>query len=281
MKSLARKLLEFGPLDRKLRSHFKFQLGSELVSALVEDNFWLLSQMKSGTTFFCNSVAFYNALKLGVAQPSFDETASYGVGRNLYDNFGELRGITSFARETGQRWIIQTHEAVPARPEQLILLSRDPLDYCVSSYFFHFRNRKGKEKTAVEAALTQITGKFAALYHQQKAELSRNPQATLMMYEDLMGAPVDEIGRIVFALYGEIDLDLMSSAVQLAGVDRLKSHEKDTGRAIIGQEGAFKAAHFVRSGKIGEGREFFDSKQIAFIESRLDEAGVPLSGRIA
>lgn len=280
MKSLAKKALEFGPLDRKLRSHFKFELGSELVSALVEDNFWLLSQMKSGTTFFCNAVAFYHALKLGVPQPSFDDTAAYGVGRNLYDNFGELRGITRFARETGKRWIIQTHESVPARPAQLVLLSRDPLDYCVSSYFFHFKNRKGKENTRVEAALNQIVDKFAALYHQQREEARRNTQVHVLMYEDLMRAPVDEIGRIVFALYGEIDLDLMSSAVQLAGVDRLKSHEKDTGRAIIGQEGAFKAAHFVRSGKIGEGRDFFDGEQIALIEKRLGEAGVPLSGRL-
>lgn len=127
----------------------------------------------------------------------------------------------------------------------------------MSSYFFHFRNRHSKEKTSVEAAPPQIMTCFCRTYHLQAEATHRSEKTIATRYEQLMAKPFDSLAYCIEQLYGSLDATALKKAIQMASVDRLKSHERVRGAAVVAAEGTFAGAHFVRSGRVGEGAEFF------------------------
>ncbi len=264
LKSIVRNVLAYAPVDRRLRQYFIETRSDELLSALINDNYWVFSQMKSGTTFLCNSLAFYNALKMGRNDPGFDETAVYGVARNPHEYPREIHGVAQYSRQTGRPWTVQTHCFVPARPSCLIIVTRHVFDYCVSSYHFHYKNRSGREAAWVDGALRDIVDRYIACHHGQSRAREAASESIVCSYEDLMTRPVETLSTVLSKIDIDCDPSLMPEAIRLAGVDRLKQHEAEIGHAVVARQGTFNKAHFVRSGKIGEGREFFSDQQIKY-----------------
>jgi hypothetical protein len=131
------------------------------------------------------------------------------------------------------------------------------LDYAVSSYFFHFRNRHSKQRASVEAALPQIMNRFCRTYHLQAEAAQRSEKTIAIRYEQLMAKPFDSLAYCIEQLYGSLEATALQKAIQMASVDRLNSHERGREAAVVAAEGTFAAAHFVRSGRVGEGAEFF------------------------
>nr|CRH05278.1 protein of unknown function [Candidatus Magnetococcus massalia] len=66
----------------------------------------------------------------------------------------------------------------------------------------------------------------------------------------------------------------------MSSTAKLEAFEKESGHAAVARKGTFRKSHFIRSGKVGEGNEFFTDKQKNFIEHHLVEEGVSLDGSL-
>lgn len=279
IKKLFRDLLSFGPIEARLRQYYvENGGGDELLKAMINDSHWIFTQMKSGTTFFCNTLAFYNALRLGHSDPSFDDISSFGMVRNPHEYPKEIYGAVQFVRQTGKPWVVQTHQGVKASPEFLVLITRSVFDYCVSSYHFHYKNRAGKESAKVDRVLREILERYISCFRAQANAKAMATRSATIRYEDLMRDPVAIFTDLLPKLYSDSDVALVPEAIRLAGVDRLKAHEARTGQAVVAKVGTLKRAHFVRSGEVGEGQVFFSDAQRQLISDMLAIAGVPEDG---
>ena len=120
--------------------------------------------------------------------------------------------------------------------------------------------------------------RFCRTYHLQVKAGPRSEKTIAIRYEQLMAKPFDSLAYCIEQLYGSLDATALQKAIQMASVDRLKSHERGRGAAVVAAEGTFAGAHFVRSGRVGEGAEFFSGDQQALIYEWLKRSHVPATG---
>ncbi len=253
----------------------------EFTAALIENNVWIFSQMKAGTTFVCNSLAFYNAERSQHSGYDFDDLSKWGVFRNPKFEVSEVaNGLRFKERFGGAPWFVQTHVSVRSNPFVLVLITRNVLDYCVSSYFFHFKNRLRKSDVTVDTALPKIVDRFIDTNEKQAQAIEACENVVVTSYEDLMNNKYAELGNIVQRVYGYVDERALKVAISESEPDKVRAFEKARGSAIVAAEGTFSADHFVRSGEIGEGEKFFTPQQKAYIEKKLFRAGISMSGSI-
>lgn len=268
-------------VDRFLRKRLgRADLFSEFRRHIIYDNIWQFSQRKTGTTLLYNTIGFYNALQLGVQNPSFSDMSKYGLARAMHDRFDELEGLSTFSRTTGKRWLVQSHTFIDAAPYHLILQSRNALDYCVSSYFYFYKLRKGFENTHIDRAIGIVLDGYIQTHKAQSLARRKTRASTFVSYEDLKTKPIEALGSVLKNIYDTVDFDVLEAALELSNIDRLKEHELSVGSPLVASKGSMKTNHFVRSGQIGEGEAFFTSKQIDFIRTKLKEADVPLAGTV-
>lgn len=203
------------------------------------------------------------------------------MGRKVGTDYTCLTGLLEFQKQYCQRVVVHTHGNLSrCKPPLLILTTRNPFDYAVSSYFFHYRNRHSKRNTSVEAALPAIMTRYCRTYHAQLAAAERSDKTIAITYEHLVANPFEVLAYCIEELFGAVETDALTEAIQMASVDRLKSYESERGEAVVAREGTFAGEHFVRSGKVGEGAEFFSDDQRAIIYNYLTKCDVPMDGAL-
>ena len=132
-------------------------------------------------------------------------------------------------------------------------------------------------KVSVEDALPHIVDLFCDSYISQRKMASRTKKVVKLNYEVLISQKKRSLKRIVESLYGSCDDNALINAIERSTINKLKQFETEQGYATHSPQ-TFTAKHFVRSGKIGEGEDFFSNMQIRLINKILNNAGVPTDG---
>jgi len=253
---------------------------SAFQAGLIEGNGWIFSKMKSGTTQLCNVLAFYRNAQHGDGVFDFSDLARFGVVRLAENDPSAVGKSIAFASQTSERVYFQTHNFHQARPAHLILQSRNVLDYCVSSFFFHYQNRKSTSGTNVDKALKNILSQYIACHKGQIRAAQNAGNVHTFYYEDTREAELQAFEKLIQALDGVIDTPALKFALDAASPAKLKAYETRIGHAAVAAKGTFKKPHFVRSGAVGEGQEFFNEAQREFIFETCASQQVPTDGRL-
>jgi hypothetical protein len=271
--------------EHDLQQRSLFDADKVIRAGFAKNNIWLFSQPKSGTTFLCNTVAFYNAACAGITHDDFDDLPRFGVlrsgrARHVIESDRIADALEFLRRFSPKRLLVHSHQLLEGCQGTVILQSRNPYDFCVSAFHFRYKNRQNREHITVMEALPSLIDGFAAVWSAQKRILATNPEALVVYYEDLVGNPKDTLGRLIEHIYDEFDDRALSQALALTAAENVKRWERKQQRPILVEtKGGFTSPHFIRSGKVGEHREFFSDKELAFIRSVLRDRNVPEDGR--
>jgi len=296
MKAIVKKILLAKTIEKRLRPLYESsesrdemlamtQANSVVREALAENNIWLFSQVKSGTTFLCNTLAFYNAACAGIEHNDFDDLVRFGVLRagrkghviekdRIYD-------AIEFMRKYDKKLLVHSHNLLSVKHSECILLTRNPFDYCVSSYFYHYKNRDHSAHLSKQKVIPLLINKYALCYHNQKIVADMKKDAYKLTYEDLTTRPLIYVSELIKKIYGKVELDRLKKALELTSVDNLRKWEEVNKKPVLVLENdGFQQKSFVRSGKIGEYKEVFDENEISLIKNLLIENNVPLDGKL-
>lgn len=247
---------------------------------LADRNGLIFSQIKSGTTYLCHILAFYNALRSG-ENCDFDEIARHGVLRTPILDGKKLCDIVAFkSSNPGYMHFVQTHYMLDTAPGLQVLLTRNVLDYCVSALHWKYWSRPTRKTVNVEVALDTIVNRYIQTNRWQGACLRRSDNNIVVDYDDLVQAPYEQSSKIIQSAFGLVDTDLLRQAIKCSQPDRLVAFEKNKGRPVVAPMHNFDKSHFVRSGAIGEGHTYFTDEQKRLIRRKTNNAGVALDGRI-
>ena len=248
-------------------------------AGVASGNTWLFSLNKSGTTFLCHVLAFYYARQLERDDITFGNIGSVGVLRWSRDMDVEtyIASAIAFRSTTGLPLVVVTPHDIRASYATAVLLTRNPFDYCVSAYHYRYVRRTGQSEISMDRAIPDLVATWATTELAQTRLIASDPeQAKRVRYEDLVTEPEREIAAILRFVGAEVSEANLRRAIAEAGTDRLRAYEIRTGRAAIAGD-SFTAAHFVRSGKIGEWREVLSTEQVRSIEDQLERHGISSS----
>lgn len=195
----------------------------------------------------------------------------------------DLRGIgqaLKFSSEYGEPTYFQTHKRVIARPKALILQTRNVFDYCVSSYFFHYKNRIRRKDVDVDDVLPRIVERFVKTHLDQKRAAENADSSYILRYEDIQKDTFGEYAKVLRAIDEDFSEIALWTAIEKSSSENLVQFEKRVGHAAVAKRGTFAQQSFIRSGKIGEGQDFFSKLQLSFIQNICDRSAVPTNGNI-
>ena len=128
-----------------------------------------------------------------------------------------------------------------------------------------------KSGTSREVAISEMVDKYMHVHNCQQLILSKRDDALLIRYEDLMA---DDEGVLIEAatkIFGEVDYPVMRDAMQDASPEKVNEFEKKTSMPIVAGQKTFTGSNFIRSGKVGEYRDFFTVDEISLIDNELKE----------
>ena len=286
--SVEKRIKSFYGLDAEIaKNRDRYRVLRDRVYAfLINGNGWVFSQQKSGTHKFENVLAFYRAAKCGYGEFDFSEKSRFGVfefiGKDLdLDAVRRYRMYASAQRSpynNADVAFFETHRYISARPKILILLSRNVLDYSVSYYFYGYKNRANMAHLSVDQVLGEIVDYYIDCHLGQVKAAQNADSVYAVYYEDMMDNDFTAYSRVLREIDCEYSEDALRVAIEQASPEKLVAYERKEGRPLT-HNNSFTASHFIRSGKVGEGREFFTAQQIEYIEKKCADAGVPTNGR--
>lgn len=264
----------------------KIELQNSLLSTLSNNSIWIYSLMKSGTTytalFLSNYFNYLYGDKRGV---DFDrmnkeycvhslegklkpEMLQKMLNENLFFNnkFNDYNGLfTTHVPIKGDLW------------NKNISLYRNPLDFIISSYFFHYINR-GQEISHPREIIKEKIKNFSKTIISQKAIKKKySNKVYRLSYEELMKKPEQTFTKMINFLELESDLNAIAFAMEYSSKKKVKEMEKKRGEAIVKQDGVNFSGSFVRSGKIGEWKEYFDDEDLKRIDHEMHKYDLSLN----
>jgi hypothetical protein len=297
LKATIKKILLSNCIEKKLGPFYRakesgedirfrcFLESSQIVrSALAENNIWLFSQMKSGTTFFCNAIAFYNAACDGIEHDDFDDLARYGVLRagrsgHVVEKNRISEAVQFIRNGKSKKLLVHSHNDLSVNDCLYVLLTRNPFDICVSSYFYHYKYRN--INISFEEAVRKILKSYQSTYRAQQKILEQKDQTLAINYESLVENPKKVISEFIFKAYGFVDHESLEKALDLTTVEKVKAWEERAKKPlVVWSRGGFNEASFIRSGKVGEYEEVFSEEEISYIRGLLNEWGLPEDGKL-
>lgn len=245
----------------------------ELLSVLLHSRNWVYSLKKSGTTYTLLVLANYLSRLSGREEnTAFDEMPEFGVIHSIERKLLNSALVEAVLRQNPDRTAIHTHKFVPAAYRKAILLMRNPLDYLVSSYFFHYKHR-GIEVPIMKTVAKSIS-KYAEVHRNQTELLRQRPEDTLLLfYEDLINKPEASFESVVRHLCWPLDHATLQSSMAASSKDKVKETEERLGGAIVAS-GNYRAKSFIRSGEIGEWRAHFSRNEADSIRKQLKAQGI-------
>ncbi|MBS2210207.1 sulfotransferase domain-containing protein [Carboxylicivirga mesophila] len=271
----------------------KFFPEYRLRRALLEDNcliamsnnsYWIYTLMKSGTTytllFLANYLSYIKGDKEWVdfdkmqSDYFFHSSESNIMKRNLGETFNNLK---SLLKEPSSRQIVHSHKFINGDLwYKNFSLYRNPLDYLISIYFFHYINR-GIKITHPREIIDEKLGDFTKVYRSQKLLQKRYADRVYIeSYENLIVRPKEVFEKLIRFFEIEYDANAMDFAMNNASKKKIKEMESKRGEAIVAGSSKYKGS-FVRSGKIGEWKEYFNDQDVKNIEKKLKEEDINLN----
>ncbi|MEL7035971.1 MAG: tetratricopeptide repeat protein [Cyanobacteria bacterium J06592_8] len=248
---------------------------NKLLSILLDDKIWLYTLMKSGTTYTLMVLANYIAQLQGINDKiDFDSIGKYGFvhGLNVYELLTNKNVINNLLSTKTDYPIYHTHTYVDTNFRKIIMLIRNPLDFIVSSYFFHFKNR-GKNVEIKEVIDSRIKH-FSATYLNQKKILDERPEHSILInYEELITETKSVFTKIINHLSLEFNDSYLMSAIDACSVDNVRKMEKKQRKPLVVGD-KIKVESFIRSGKIGEWKEYLSESDLHQVARQLRKNAV-------
>jgi hypothetical protein len=161
---------------------------------------------------------------------------------------------------------------------KVLHIYRNPLDFCVSIYFFRYKYRTsfaGAIADPVEAMDDHLE-EYAANYRSYREAAGRgNSNILRVSYEDLITFPAPTFRMILRWLGVEANIDLVEIATQYSSKESMRIIEDRDGPidSVIDVAGG----RFVRDGSIGQWKKYFKPKDLELAQSKLERFGVNLN----
>lgn len=272
LSALLKNIIKSTKLYKRAGHHFRMGMidRDEFLRGFIKSNGWLLSQPKSGTNLLCSTIAFYNAERLGIADYSFEDRYRLGLLHGARVSAQTIQDFNDFRLKSSAPVFVRTHDDVPgATPKFLINVTRNVLDNLVSAYHFSWEPRG----FSVGDATRPMANHFVAIHKVQNAARDRAEQTVTLRYEHMKEDPTKAFTGLFDVVFGETDQSALAKALEAGSPERFKAWEKKAGTFVPEKTRDFQKS-FIRSGKIGEGSDFFADKQIKEISSVLENAGL-------
>ncbi len=251
-------------------------LSDNLLTSLSCDGIWIYTLMKSGTTYTLLFLSNYLNLLYGdgysvdydrMQKEFFFHTAEKNIGGKDIGNLIENRKSISEKIPN----VIHTH--VPLNYnlwDKCICLYRNPLDYIISSFFFHKVKRGKITKHPLTILENRLENFGETCKKQLQLEKDFPNRCIRISYENLITNPFDVFSQMVRFLGLPYHEDMVLAAMENSSVDKVKEMEKKRGAAIVVPVGAKYTGSFINSGKIGQWKKYFDEKDLKKAESILN-----------
>ena len=242
---------------------------------------WLIlnSIPKSGTNFVRLFLANYFRLVYEGADSRTDYETMHNVlfpnERGRYLRRGTLEPPHDIMRNTPFSDFLYCHQTTFFEffEGKLIFLYRNPLDFIISSYFYRWKNRPGKQDwyDHPRDAVDRLLGDYIEKYGFMRGWARKKDNFLCVSYEMLMRSPFDVFSMMVIWLGLPLDVGRLKRAIEYADIKAVRDLDEAAG-AIHSPDG-FKG-YFTRSGKIGQWKEYFDDGEVQSIWDRLEANGI-------
>ncbi len=251
-----------------------------------------LTVAKSGTNLLkfllCN---YLRVRQQGATSPvSYDDMhcRAFFVDRQILgedSNCDFRKPLNPLPGHTNYRYYIHTHNEKIARELakrdrlrcRYILQYRNPLDTMISSYFYHYRHRRGSENEFPKPAHYMETWcrRWCGTYRVQEWIKERQGDNALRVsYEDLFRDQRRTFTTVLAFLGIEIDERALKGAMDFSTLDVVRQQEADRGKPI--HSGPEFFGSFVRDGSVGQWKRFLDRDDVRRFAVILDEYGLDL-----
>lgn len=246
---------------------------------MTKNGVWFYTQMKSGTTYTINFLINYlnllndfNSGPVDSKKISLFHSTHQSVTRTPEEEIlfkqGEVLALTNLSS------FVHTHHKIISNSKKTILMTRNPLDYIVSKYFYMHKNRDSKK--SINELWMALANEFIKTYrdHSHIAHVEKE-SVLLVKYEDLILSPDLTFKTIIGYLGVEYDHKTLEKALAYSSKESVKKMESKRGRALVAGKN-FKGESFVRSGKIGDWKNHIDEKLEKEIREYLELNGINL-----
>jgi len=260
-------------------------LTNNCIYSFSRDSIWIYTLMKSGTTFTLLFLSNYISYLKGEREHvSYDQMQQKFILHSLEDRIKNIdlndfiRINSKLCKEIAIPPIIHTHIFIESEQWlKNISLYRNPLDFIISSYFYFYINR-GARINHPRMIMIPMIENFATVYNHQIALKKEFPGKTIQIsYEDLKVSPENEFKKMIRFLEIPLNTNAMSFALDNSSPKKIKEMEKERGEAIVKRDGTKFSGSFIRSGKIGEWKEYFNDDDLKNIENQLNQFGINLN----
>ncbi len=163
-------------------------------------------------------------------------------------------------------------------PKKTLFLYRNPYDILISRFFYFFKNRIGRQdqKQHPRELIDTEMPRFARKYANMKRRSSTDSGYELIAYEDLKLHTEKAFTLILHHFELPIDLPLLHFSIEAASAKSVKETENRMGKAIHGPKTGLSGS-FVRSGNIGQWKEYFNQQDKEKINQILKNHSIDIS----
>jgi len=232
------------------------------------DTFLLVTMRKSGTHYTMLLLANYLSFHFLGGEERVD---FHAMGQELWNQRKKSAFLDRLRAETGYRFWLHRHDNSLVRlnnAKTIIGTYRNPLDTFVSRYHFWYVNRRVPSVPSIDEAIERDTAAIAGEYADVRAACARR-SGMRVPYERLVRDPLGALGEMLDFAGIERDGDDEQRAVEAAAARHIARDEErycPDGGNLVGHN---MTAGFIRSGRVGEWKEFLTHGQRQRIEELL------------
>ncbi len=238
----------------------------------------LNSMMKSGSHYFMSVLANYLHYKYLQATDRLDFVAMKELIWNV--NEEKSKELKIIKEETGYSAFIWQHFnpfIKYSNAKKIIHLYRNPLDIIISRYYYDYVNRLNYDSPVNSPSdIIEIILKEYILHYRSIDEIKEKEKVLKIAYESLILRPVETFEKALDFLGIEKDVKILKNAIEASSQEKVKEDEKKRGLQNGNLVGKNMKSGFIRSGKIGEWKDYFSQKDIDKIEAILGEESFSL-----
>ncbi|GAB1309299.1 sulfotransferase domain-containing protein [Urechidicola sp. KH5] len=241
----------------KLIKKFKLNYNKKVEKRkFYKDDIFIVSYPKSGNTW----MRFLLANLLTDEEVNFHSAVKY-----IPDFEAHYDAVNSMSRPR----LLKSHSLYNENFSKVIYIIRDPRDVYVS--YFHYLKKH----------LELSESDFKTFVRNQELHPSRwqvhvsswlddsRDNILLIKYEDMLINTFKELKKVVqFIGWNKSDSEL-KLAIEKSSFDSMSKIEDEKGRPFINNEAKRKSTKFVRSGKQGDWKNYFDIEDLNFLNKEL------------
>jgi len=128
----------------------------------------------------------------------------------------------------------------------------------------------------VNDVIDTIVSRYINIHLAQKKAAKNTDLAIELRYGETRKSPVESFSKAL----SHIDKTFYQESLTAASHENLNRFEKQQGYAAVAPKGTHSKPQFVRSGKVGEARDFLKIHQIDKIAKMCSIIGVNVDGRV-